>query len=134
MHIVSFFQRDKIKKKKKSKALIFSLYGDLNAGKYDTIKSIYQHLLILCWIKTKYHMQYQLKLLNSGRIINSKCSEMVKSCELVPVLTVAEEREKRTSGNIRQTSFLPSCKDVLHIQVNEMLSKRDTTLTFCSCF
>lgn len=49
-------------------------------------------MLILYWIKTKYHMRYQLNLLNSGRIINSKCSEM-KSCELVPVLTVAEEKE-----------------------------------------
>lgn len=79
MHHISFFQRDKIKKKKKTKALIFSLYGDLNAGKYDTIKSISQHLLIPYWIKTKYHMQYQLNLLDSGRIINSKCSEMVRS-------------------------------------------------------
>lgn len=105
MHLVSFFQRDKIKKQ-----------------------------YILYWMKTKHHMQYQLNLLNSGWIINSKCSEMVKSCELVPVLTVAEEKEKRTSGNIRQTSFLPSCKDMLHIQVNVMLSKQDLTLTFCSCF
>lgn len=57
------------------------------------IQKMYQHFLILCWIKAKYHMQYQLNLLNSGRIINSKCLEMVKSCDLVPVLTVAEEKE-----------------------------------------
>lgn len=54
-------------------------------------------------------MQYQLNLLNSDRIINSKCLEVVKTCDKVENLFLFfQSQRKRRRGHLETEDRHPS--------------------------